>query len=72
MKDWTPNFPIQAGWYWGRTPHGDERLFEIVPAPRGIHGLDPQGNPLRPETEGLALRFERQKDDTTLLDSAIF
>lgn len=66
MKDWTPNFPTQPGWYWSRTPHGDERLFEVVRASHGIHRLDPQGNPIRPETEGLALRFERELDSATL------
>jgi hypothetical protein len=72
MKNWTPKFPTQPGWYWTKTPYGDERLFEIVPAPRGIQRLDPAGKPVRPEVEGLALRFSPNEKHPSLLDSVAF
>lgn len=71
-EDWTPMFPTRPGWYWTKTPAGDERLFEVVPAPLGIHRLDAHGNPVRPETEGLALRTSPEDLHPPLLDQIAF
>lgn len=72
MKNWTTKFPTRPGWYWTKTPHGHERLIEVVPAPRGVFRPDAKGKPVRPETEGLALRVLQEDDRPPLLDHDIF
>jgi hypothetical protein len=72
MKNWTEKFPTRPGWYWTKTPHGDERLFEVVPVPRGVFRPDAKGNPVRPEVEGLALRIAPDDAHPYSLDHDIF
>ena len=54
--EWSAEFPTSVGWYWSRNPDGRQRLYEIVDAPHWSDRVE-DGESVRPECKGLALRF---------------
>ncbi len=52
---YSPEIPSELGWYWTRTPDGDERMFEIIRRPRGTYRAKEDGTPAVPEADGLAI-----------------